>query len=110
LNQVDLDHVSYKLRGVLAALRRAREPLQLPPPAAFASCIVLGQTTREDVEQVLGTPWRPSADVTGRVAHYVYDRRGARPDALGSLFLEYDDAGVVRAMSASTRSLDTTES
>jgi len=101
MNTIDLDHLRYKLGGVLPAIRRAEERLPNPPPAVIASCIIIGHTTRQDVEDLLGRPWRPANCASASVAHYVFEPTGL--EMLASLFIEYDAQGLVRALSASNR-------
>jgi hypothetical protein len=75
-----------------------------PPPSVLASCIVLGHTTRAEIEHLLGEPWRPNGaeGATNRVAHYVFESSGRNGrSTLSSLFLEYGRDGVVQALSAS---------
>jgi hypothetical protein len=96
---MELNHIRGELVSALSTLLRQGGPLKVPPPAVIASCIILGHTTRRDVEQLLGAPWRPKHDTANRVAHYVFEPAG--PATLATLFLEYDDDGRVRALSAS---------
>lgn len=101
MNAVDLRHLRYKLCAVLPALRSTNERIPAPPPTVIASCIIIGHTTRREVEHLLGEPWRPKNGSALRVAHYVYPPTASR-DTLASLFLEYDEHGIVRALSAGT--------
>lgn len=101
MNTIDLEHLRYKLGGVLPAIRRADEPLPNPPPTVIASCIIIGHTSRQDVEDLLGRPWRPANCANASVAHYVFEPAGG--GMLASLFIEYDVRGIVRALSASNR-------
>lgn len=70
------------------------------PPAFVTSCIVIGQTSRDQVRALLGEPSHPRAGATrtSNVVHYVYAPRG--PSALASLFIEYAADGTVRSLSA----------
>ena len=106
MNTVDLCRLRHELCGVLPALRRMNAPLREAPPTVLASCIIIGRTSRREVEQVLGEPWRPKQGAVVSVAHYVYPPSASR-ETLSSLFLEYDEHGIVRALSAGIGSDET---
>lgn len=106
MNTVDLRHLRRELCGVLPALRRMNAPLREAPPTVIASCIIIGHTSRREVEQILGEPWRPQQGAVVSVAHYVYPPSASR-ETLSSLFLEYDEQGIVRAFSAAIGSTAT---